>query len=73
MRTCRIFKGSETKQVDGTTRKPANPKAWYFEPVDYEGDTLWSRPERTLGDAINQALKNSFKAAVIQGVTINLV
>lgn len=38
----RVFRGDTTGQVrfDG---KPADPELWYYEPVDYEGDVLWSR------------------------------
>lgn len=38
----RIFKGSETGQVDGVTGRPAKSNLYYFEPANYDGDVLWS-------------------------------
>jgi hypothetical protein len=38
----RIFQEKTTKQVDGHTTRPANPEAWYYEPLDHEGDVLYS-------------------------------
>lgn len=38
----RIFKGKQTKQVDQQGNK-ANSMLWYWEPVDYYGDVLWSK------------------------------
>ena len=45
--TMRIFQGTDTRQIDGHTGRPAVPEAWYWEPDDYEGDTLWSEPYPT--------------------------
>lgn len=50
-RTYRIFRGGETKQIDGVTSRKANPEAWYYEPADYEGDVLWSRAFATEDEA----------------------
>ncbi len=43
----RVFKGSETNQIDGCTGEPADPELWYYEPTDYEGDVLWSEGYET--------------------------
>ena len=43
----RVFRGSTTQQVCGDSGRPAAPEGWYWEPADYEGDTLWSPPYRT--------------------------
>jgi hypothetical protein len=49
----RIFTGDETNQVEcHPFPKPANPTSWYFEPLDYEGDTLWSQPFTTSKEAM---------------------
>jgi hypothetical protein len=40
----RIFQGTDTRQLDGHTRRPAEAEAWYYEPDDYAGDVLWSPP-----------------------------
>lgn len=47
---CRVFRGDETGQLrfDG---KPADPERWYYEPVDYDGDVLWSRGYESRADA----------------------
>lgn len=37
----RVFQGSETRQV-GANGNKANPKLWYYEPTNYDGDVLWS-------------------------------
>lgn len=37
----RIFKGSETSQVH-YCGESINSEAWYYEPIDYDGDILWS-------------------------------
>lgn len=39
--TVRVFRGSETQQLD-VSGSPAQPQSWYCEPSDYEGDVLWS-------------------------------
>lgn len=43
----RLFQGKDTRQIDGHTTQPAEPDGWYYEPSDYEGDTLWSPPYPT--------------------------
>lgn len=43
----RYFQGKETRQIDPILGQKAKPNAWYYEPKDYEGDTLWSQPYRT--------------------------
>ena len=45
----RTFQGHETRQVgiDGA----AYDDAWYWEPAEYEGDTLWSNRYETEEDA----------------------
>lgn len=47
----RVFVGSETRHCDGSTGRPADAEAWYAEPRDYTGATLWSPPFRTRADA----------------------
>ena len=54
--TFRVFRGKNTQQIDGHTSKPARGSAWYFEPLDYEGDTLWSSPFLTETQAGQAAL-----------------
>ena len=39
----RVFRGDQTKQRNGRTGERANPGQWYYEPLDYVGDVLWSR------------------------------
>lgn len=46
-----IFQGTETRQIDGHTMRPAAAEAWYWEPGDYEGDTLWSEAFATREEA----------------------
>lgn len=48
----RFFRGEETKQIDGITGAKAHDRAWYFEPIDYEGDVLFSSPFDTLTLAV---------------------
>ena len=38
----RLFQGKTTQRVDSHTRRAADPEAWYYEPLDYEGDVLYS-------------------------------
>ena len=40
----RIFQGRETKQIEAPGGYPVIPDAWYYEPEDYEGDSVWSEP-----------------------------
>jgi hypothetical protein len=54
--TVRIFRGSETKQIDGHTGKPAEPTLFYYEPSTYEGDVLYSIGHVLLVDACKAAL-----------------
>ncbi len=42
MENYRVFQGDDTKQICGVTGASAAPDQFYFEPADYEGDTLWS-------------------------------
>jgi hypothetical protein len=37
----RIVRGDETGQVSHDGR-PADPEKYYYEPLDYDGDMLWS-------------------------------
>ena len=55
--TFRVFKGETTRQIDGHTCQEALAGAWYFEPLDYEGDTLWSIPFPTQTLAAEAALR----------------
>jgi len=47
----RVFRGDQTKQRNGRTGERANPGQWYYEPLDYVGDVLWSRAYDTEVDA----------------------
>jgi len=38
----RVFQGKTTQQVDGHTRRAADAEAWYYEPLYYEGEVLYS-------------------------------
>lgn len=40
----RFYCGAETRQGDAITGKPVAPDAWFCEPKDYEGDTVYSPP-----------------------------
>jgi transcriptional regulator with XRE-family HTH domain len=55
-RPFRVFQGMQTRQVDGVSGKPAADLLWYWEPRDYEGDTLWSAGYPTRDAAIDAAL-----------------
>lgn len=39
----RIFRGSETEQVDPWVGESADADSWFWEPEDYDGDVLYSR------------------------------
>lgn len=54
--TVRIFRGSETKQIDGHTCKPAHNGLFYYEPANYDGDVLYSTGHVLLVDACKAAL-----------------
>lgn len=47
MQSYRIFQGRTTRQIEGHLGAPADPKGWYYEPFDYEGDVLWSQSYAT--------------------------
>jgi hypothetical protein len=55
--TYRVFRGDETKQRHGHTGQPANPARWYYEPLDYVGAVLWSRPFDTEVEADEAAVQ----------------
>lgn len=46
----RMFRGINTQQID-VYNNPAIETFWYFEPIDYEGDVLWSEGFFTKEDA----------------------
>ena len=54
--TFRVFPGENTRQVDGDTGAPAQGSRWYYEPLAYQGDSLWSRPHGTQTQAAQAAL-----------------
>lgn len=47
----RFFRGRDTAQTCGFSGKPALPDKWYFEPLDYEGGSLWSSPYGSFEEA----------------------
>jgi hypothetical protein len=51
----RIFQGKTTKQLDSHTRAAADPEGWYYEPVDYKSDVLYSEAYATEEEAHNAA------------------
>lgn len=51
----RLFQGRDTRQIDGVSGHPAQTDAWYWEPADYEGDTLWSEAFATREEAAQAA------------------
>ena len=55
----RVFRGDQTTQCNGRTGHRSNPNQWYYEPLDYTGAVLWSKPFDTEGEA---------DAAAIQGL-----
>ena len=46
-----IFQGKYTRQIDGHTGYMAHDERWYFEPLAYEGDLLWSEGYATQAEA----------------------
>lgn len=48
----RIFRGDETGQL-GHDAKPADPEKYYYEPLDYDGDVLWSVGHGSFADALS--------------------
>lgn len=50
----RLFRGDATEQLQHDGRK-ADPELWYWEPVDYEGDVLWSKGHGCRADAYHAA------------------
>lgn len=50
----RFFQGFQTNQVDDNG-KPAIRVCWHYEPTDYEGDVLWSKPYNSRQDAEDDA------------------
>ena len=54
--TFRVFPGENTRQVDGHTGAPAQGSRWYYEPLTYQGDILWSIPYGTQTQAAQAAL-----------------
>ena len=59
--TFRIFQGHETNQICGITGAAAMPNEWYWEPADYDGDTLWSVNFDTKEEALRAAERESAK------------
>lgn len=53
--SARVFQGCETKQVNGVSGKLADAEAWYWEPSDYDGDVLWSKPLASRKEAVEAA------------------
>lgn len=51
----RIFRGDETKQINGTDGSKADPEKWYYEPADYDGDVLWSQGYGSRAEAYHAA------------------
>lgn len=66
LRDTHFFQGATTKQVDGHTGAKAQPDAWYYEPADYDGDTLWSKPYATRSDA-EEAARADLESGVAGG------
>jgi len=60
----RVFLGDQTRQRNGRSGEPSNPGQWYYEPLDYVGDVLWSRPYDTEAEA---------DAAAVQGLKYRAV
>lgn len=50
----KFFTGNMTKRVD-FNGKNAIDHLWYYEPLDYEGDVLWSIGYATLNDCLDAA------------------
>lgn len=51
----RCFLGNDTQQRDGHTGQRAWPARWYYEPVGYASEVLWSIGYETLEDAMDAA------------------
>ena len=51
----RLFQGKDTRQIDGHTTQGARDIAWYWEPVTYEGDVLYSNPYESKNEAESAA------------------
>lgn len=51
----RFFLGHESKQVQ-PNGEPIDPDAWYFEPVDYNGDVVWSIDSDSFAEAERRCL-----------------
>ena len=51
----RVFLGSTSRQLDANPGCKRDDAAWYFEPVDYDGDVLWSPAYATKAEAIAAA------------------
>jgi hypothetical protein len=62
----RVFKGTDTKQVDAISGAPARPDQWYFEPTDYEGDVLWSSGFDEAEDARQEAMTEAHSAEQVE-------
>ena len=50
-RQYQIIRGRDTRQIDGVTCRPADPRRWYYEAIDYDGDVLWSESYATRAEA----------------------
>ncbi len=50
----RLFRGDATQQLAHDGAK-ADPELWYYEPADYEGDTLWSKGHGSRAEAYHAA------------------
>ncbi len=55
----RVFQGRQTRQVYGITGKKLKPAAWFWEPVDYDGDVAYSTAHSSRTAAINDAKKHA--------------
>ena len=61
----RVFQGRETRQVEGVSGKSPEPLKWFYEPADYEGDTLYSKAFDTQDEAIDAAHAEGFGPVLI--------
>lgn len=52
----RLFLGSESRQLDASGHRAA-PEQWYWEPIDYDGDVLWSDGFGSRSDAYQSACR----------------
>lgn len=55
-RKFRFFRGFDTGQLNGATGGGPDILAWYYEPIDYNGRVLWSRPFATKAEAKSASL-----------------